>query len=107
MTADRISVKCVTFKEYLSYMKNDRSWGDGIMINVAELLYERPIQVLSASNKILKRGALISDQHEIATRNKNKMILGLRGFTSGSTSQMDHYVSLLPLNSKLLSNLTN
>lgn len=95
-------IQLVSFDEYITYMRQERSWGDGMIISAASQLYNRCISVACPTGVIIK-----SDNINIeADQRHPHMYLGLMVFGDRSKVgllnntvtkvNLDHYVSLIP-----------
>lgn len=83
------------FEGYLKRMSQNGSWGDGVMIEVASLLYGRPVVVVSSAKENEQ-----SNDYSTNPANVNSDVptitLGFCNYGGQQSQIQNHYVSLLP-----------
>ena len=100
----------MSFGEYLDYMAEDNTWGDGVMMAVASRLYDCSISMLtdSGGSSGNQKFASIEINDPDVNKNKPNLIIGFMAFGVGSNDSdndvpaavKDHYVSLVPISSR-------
>jgi len=83
-----------SFDEYVERMEADKTWGDGTMLGVASIAYDRPVVVIYV-DELKNQQKIVIDKNasSINEHNRNPICLGL---VSSHNDANNHYVSLLP-----------
>jgi len=83
-----------SFEEYVERMEIDGTWGDGTMLGIASMAYNRPVIVIYVMNSKEQQKIVIDKTASSVDEQKtNPICLGL---LSSHNEANNHYVSLLP-----------